>query len=596
MAGKNTVGNLAVIISGNAAPYIQSLNQAKQVTGQFANQITNIHEKGGNSGGGGGMLQGLIGGAAAGGVMSLANAATGVITSLASATLNAGKSAISAAMDYEQLAASFKVMTGSATAGKKLLGDIEKFAVATPFDSAGLAEISKSFLGRGIKEDQIIPTLKVLGDLAGGDVEILKRLALQYSQVMGKGKLQGQELAIFGELGIGAKDFAQTLGKTESEFYGLMEQGRVSAAVVSETFNRLTSDGGRFSGNMAEGAKTVKGSWANLSETVAIEARKAGTVFLEEFDVANTIRAVSDEFGKMGLTAENLRPYFSQAKDAGIELFAILKGGAETILPILRDEFKAMGGGEGLTFQSFLTKTTDLVFNLTYALAKLIETVSEARKAIDDSSGGSIYQFATMGAGDYFFAGKGGKGDPASQTGLAATFAENYRKSLEQARAALAGGADSAKRAADELGKIAKIKIDLAVPPADVADFASKLKASMASGISPLEKFREDMRLVNQGGIFGLLNKQQRDQGMVQAFDELTKGMGQFTTKLPASMLKGTQAAQSVINRELYRNNNPQKRIENILDQANRIHRLNEQHTKDTAEALKKLQIQGVGF
>lgn len=69
--------------------------------------------------------------------------------------------------------------------------DLSDFAKKTPFELTGIRQNAKQLLAMGISSEDLIPTLKALGDVSAGLSVPLDRLALAYGQVMAKGKLQG---------------------------------------------------------------------------------------------------------------------------------------------------------------------------------------------------------------------------------------------------------------------------------------------------------------------------------------------------------------------------------------------------------------------
>src|SRR5262245_34147072 len=100
------------------------------------------------------------------GVVSMAPAFT---TMFSAAGLGlAAKAAIGLAAAWESLAVSFKVMLGDGDKASKLLADIRDFAAATPFELGELANASKALLAFGVTPDDLIPTLRQVGDVASG--------------------------------------------------------------------------------------------------------------------------------------------------------------------------------------------------------------------------------------------------------------------------------------------------------------------------------------------------------------------------------------------------------------------------------------------
>src|SRR5687768_6342713 len=79
-----------------------------------------------------------------------------------------GMHAVKLAADAEQARVAFTTMLGSAEKANALQDQINQFAASTPFQTAELIAASKSLLAFGVAQDQIIPTMRTLGDLSAG--------------------------------------------------------------------------------------------------------------------------------------------------------------------------------------------------------------------------------------------------------------------------------------------------------------------------------------------------------------------------------------------------------------------------------------------
>ena len=183
---------------------------------------------------------------------------------------------VKAGAEYERQVTKFGVLAGSPEAGRKLYGGIESLSQKTPYSMRALSTNAELLLGYGVKNDNILPTLSRLGDVAGGDATRLERLRLAFGQVMAQGKLAGQELRQFSEAGVGISDFAQTAGVSTFMFRAMMEQSLIPANVMVETINRLTSSGGRFAGMNEKISETTSGKWNMMMGTLEKYERRLG--------------------------------------------------------------------------------------------------------------------------------------------------------------------------------------------------------------------------------------------------------------------------------------------------------------------------------
>ena len=193
-----------------------------------------------------------------------------VWSAIGSRIVDLGKRVIQLADNYEQAKISFTTMLGSADKAESLLSKLSSFAKQTPFELTDVRENAKQLLAMGISADHIIPTMKALGDVSAGLGVPMERLALNYGQVITKGKLAGQELKDFTTAGVPLLDeLSKNLGKSKTEVQDMISKGQISADMVTEAFRTMTSEGGRFADLMAKQSGTLSGMRSNFSDTLA---------------------------------------------------------------------------------------------------------------------------------------------------------------------------------------------------------------------------------------------------------------------------------------------------------------------------------------
>jgi len=180
------------------------------------------------------------------------------------------KSAIGASATREQQTISFEVMTGSKEVGNKLLDDLVKMGIRTPFESADLIKNAELLKGFGLETNKLIPTLNMLGDISRGNAEKLGLLSLAYAQASSAGRLMGQDLlqminAGFNPLQQMIKDkvFPNMLAAKKA-----MESGAISANMLEAAFLSATGPGGMFHNMMEKQSNTIAGRWSTLMDNV----------------------------------------------------------------------------------------------------------------------------------------------------------------------------------------------------------------------------------------------------------------------------------------------------------------------------------------
>ncbi len=88
-------------------------------------------------------------------------------------------------------------MLHSGEAANVLLKDLSSFAKETPFEINGIRGTAKQLLAFGFQADDIIPTLKKLGDVSAGLSVPIEQVAYAYGQVRVANQLYGTELRQF---------------------------------------------------------------------------------------------------------------------------------------------------------------------------------------------------------------------------------------------------------------------------------------------------------------------------------------------------------------------------------------------------------------
>jgi tape measure domain-containing protein len=184
--------------------------------------------------------------------------------------------AVSNAASYEQNRIAFDSMLGGFGKGRDLLQQVAKFAKDTPFDLPQVVEGSKRLLAYNIEAKKIIPTFKMLGDIAGGvGTDKLPQLITAFGQVQAKGRLMGTELLQFTEAGVGlGQQLQKQFGVTREELEKMISSGRVTADDVTRSLQAMTSKGGLFFDGMKTQSQSFNGVMNNIRETFAKLARE----------------------------------------------------------------------------------------------------------------------------------------------------------------------------------------------------------------------------------------------------------------------------------------------------------------------------------
>lgn len=205
-------------------------------------------------------------GRAAGAIGTLTTAVTGV--GLAGLVTFGLKSAAS----LEQAQIGFETLLKSGKRARLFLGDLQKFAAATPFELPGLIDASRTLLGVGVSSKQVIPLLKAFGDTAGAvgiKQDAFQRIMIATSQSISAGRFNLGDLNQIMTNGIPIYTIlSKALGKPVVEIRKMSTAGKLlSKDVLPALQKEMEKD---YGGAMARQSMTLAGVWSTLTDTVSI--------------------------------------------------------------------------------------------------------------------------------------------------------------------------------------------------------------------------------------------------------------------------------------------------------------------------------------
>ncbi|GAB3867392.1 hypothetical protein GCM10028801_41280 [Nocardioides maradonensis] len=175
------------------------------------------------------------------------------------------KSAVSIQTATQNLA----TLTGSAKTAKMMVKQLTDYGNATTFDTAPLAQSAQQMLAFGIAQKDVLPDMKMLGDIAMGNQEKLSGLAYVFAQVQGVGHLMGGDLNQMINNGFNPLLYiSRRTGKSMGDLRQEMSKGNISIGMVKQAMVDATKKGGTFYHGAINGSKTVAGAWGNLVGTL----------------------------------------------------------------------------------------------------------------------------------------------------------------------------------------------------------------------------------------------------------------------------------------------------------------------------------------
>ena len=287
-------------LDATTAKYNQTLkntqntaNSSKSALSSYGNQLKANKTSASGLSGALGSLGGSLG--------SLGRLASGAAAGFALLKLkDYGQYALQTSAAFEQLAISFRVMTGSAQTGQELTDAIIKLGAETPMTAQQLSKAAQLLLSFGESAENIIPDLKLLGDITGGEVNRFNQLSLAFAQVGANGKLMGQDLLQMVNAGFNPLQIiSQKTGKSMGELRKEMEEGRISFQMVAQAMKDATAEGGRYFGLMEQQSQSLNGRLSTLGDTWEQVAKSIGDIFAPAAKAAvNALIAIGEQTQK----------------------------------------------------------------------------------------------------------------------------------------------------------------------------------------------------------------------------------------------------------------------------------------------------------
>lgn len=224
----------------------------------------------------------------------------------ASALVDFGRQAIDAQSKVEQLEISFRTLLGSQEKANALIAEIKSYGTVTPYDTEGLAQAARLMLSYGMSSSKIMPTLKMLGDIAMGDKDKLQSLTLAFSQMSASGRVCKEDLNQMVDAGFNPLQIiSEKTGKSIGELTDEVSKGAISVHDIEQAFIDATSEGGKFHNMVNNLSDSIAGKTAQMTDNW--EAFKASIGGLLKPAYLGAIQTTTSAIDVMTKAIERLR-------------------------------------------------------------------------------------------------------------------------------------------------------------------------------------------------------------------------------------------------------------------------------------------------
>ena len=220
-----------------------------------------------------------------------------------------------------QLEASFRVLLGSATEARNMMGDLVNFAMKTPFDLKGTADAAKQLLAYGIAAEDVIETERRLGDIGAALGLTMRDLAYLYGTTKTQGRLYALDMRQFTTRGIPMLEtLSKQLNVTTADITKMVTAGQIGFKEVKDAIWAMTDEGGQFGGLMEEQFNTIKGQLSNLGDAWYQFLAALGKAADVDFGLTDGIADFNDKLNQLSQNADII---ISTLKYLGLALAAI---------------------------------------------------------------------------------------------------------------------------------------------------------------------------------------------------------------------------------------------------------------------------------
>ena len=328
--------------------------------------------------------------------------------------LGAGGAAVASAVEFEQLEARLRVLTGSAEAGAAVFERIKKFAASTPFEVGDLVEASSQLMAFGFAADEALDSLQYLGDIAAATGSNINEIALILGQARTVGVAFTQDLRQLASRGIPVFEMLQEqTGLTGKAFNKFVADGGVTFEVLNDILRRTAAEGGKFFGGMEMQSKTLGGAISNFKDAASIAFAELGSAIAESTNLNERLRQLSDLISALVQRFKELSP---EAKQTAVNVALMLAAIGPATFVI--GKFASIAGSlmgqlKGLftaikTLATFLLGVPGIIVATVIAITYLYNQSETARKVINGlvDSVASLVDIFTAGASaaELFFA------------------------------------------------------------------------------------------------------------------------------------------------------------------------------------------------
>ena len=234
------------------------------------------------------------------------------------------KESIAAFGNMEEMQINIGTMLRSDEAGKELTKDLKVFAAKTPMNMPGIMQATQSLVQAKVATQDLIPTMRMLGDVSLGQNDKFQRLVLAYKQMRDTQRMTWEESSQMREAGFDpVAATAERLGKTVAQLRDEMSKGKVPFTELEETLKTVTGEGGMFHKGMEKASRGWNGLVSSMEDAVLSTKEAIGAVVIDQLYLKDVVQSVTTTFDELAESIGHLSPTMK-----GIATGAVLVAGS----------------------------------------------------------------------------------------------------------------------------------------------------------------------------------------------------------------------------------------------------------------------------
>lgn len=327
------------------------------------------------------MAAGAVGGMALAASLKAVEMAGQAVSTVFRAIASEVQHGLGIAMMVESAETKFRVLLKSGEKAKALMKEINSFTLATPFSMEGTLAGTQKLMGAGVPTNRLMGTMRMLGEISGGNAETFGVLSHTYGEVMAKGRVMASEMNQISSAGINMREALAKEAKVGvQDLSKAIEAGKVSAIDFHNALHELAT--GKYKGGLQEAGKDLKGIMDRLSE---IRDQFSGGV-MAGISERMGLKELGNDFAEL---AEGLSQTFVPAivgefeklSDAAFDLMDNLRA-LGTLAPSAGDIANGMGG-----LGSWMARLSTTDFQSTLAGINTKRDFANGRNALKTAAG-----------------------------------------------------------------------------------------------------------------------------------------------------------------------------------------------------------------